>query len=312
MTTEMTSRRSEIPPSASTVSVSIIDTTASVRGLPANTYLDPSIPGHDYLAVPCFPFIIHHPTVNKTLLFDLGIRKYWQNLSPPLVEDIKGEGMQIYVEKDVPQILSEGGIDPTTVDAVFWSHYHFDHIGNMSLFLPSTTLIVGPGFKDKMLPGFPTDPDSDILETDYHNRPLKELDFHSHPLTIGNFPAIDYFSDGSFYILNAPGHTVGHICALARVTSNPNSFILMGADAANHGGELRPSPHLPFPKTISPHPFQPSLPTPCPGHIFTHLLQNDTQPFYKAPLDAHHDDQLYAETKEKVQGMDGVDNVLVV
>lgn len=47
------------------------------------------------------------------------------------------------------------------------SHWHWDHIGDPSTFPPSTDLIVGPGFKDAMLPGAPANPDSPLLESAY-------------------------------------------------------------------------------------------------------------------------------------------------
>lgn len=53
------------------------------------------------------------------------------------------------------------------------------------------------------------------------------------------------FSDGSFYLLNTPGHATGHLAALARTTSE--TFILMGGDICHHNGELRPSAFLPLP-----------------------------------------------------------------
>lgn len=39
----------------------------------------------------------------------------------------------------------------------------------------------------------------------------------------------DLFHDGSFYLLDAPGHYPGHLNALARI--GPNSFILLAADS---------------------------------------------------------------------------------
>lgn len=47
------------------------------------------------------------------------------------------------------------------------SHGHIDHVGNPATFPSSTSLIVGPGFKAAHLPGYPTNPQSQILETDY-------------------------------------------------------------------------------------------------------------------------------------------------
>jgi hypothetical protein len=47
------------------------------------------------------------------------------------------------------------------------SHWHFDHIGDMSKFPNSVNNVVGPGFKENLLPGYPSNPDSALLESDY-------------------------------------------------------------------------------------------------------------------------------------------------
>jgi glyoxylase-like metal-dependent hydrolase (beta-lactamase superfamily II) len=231
----------DIPPSSNTVEVSIIDTTSSILGVDAWKFLEPPIEGHDCLATPAFSFLIHHPKLSRSIIFDLGIRKDWQNYSPFLQARFKKGGYKITVEQSVRTILEDHGVNASKIEAVVWSHHHFDHTGAPEEFESSTALIVGPGFKDAMLPGYPADPQSTILEANYAGRELLELDFSSAGLKIGRMSAIDYFNDGSFYFLNSPGHAVGHISALARVTSHPPSFILMGGDAVHHGGELRPS-----------------------------------------------------------------------
>ena len=57
------------------------------------------------------------------------------------------------------------------------------------------------------LPGYPTDQDSVLLETEYLGRDMRELKFsiESRGLKIGGMEAFDYFHDGSFYLLHAPG-----------------------------------------------------------------------------------------------------------
>ena len=45
-----------------------------------------------------------------------------------------------------------------------------DHIGDPSLFPKSAELIVGPGFSDAFLPGYPARKDSPVLETDFEYR----------------------------------------------------------------------------------------------------------------------------------------------
>jgi glyoxylase-like metal-dependent hydrolase (beta-lactamase superfamily II) len=85
------------------------------------------------------------------------------------------------------------------------SHFHWDHTGNPSTFPETTALMVGPGTKANFLPGYPVDPTSHILESDYAGRELHEVEFANIPLKIGPFRAIDWFGDGSFYLLDSPG-----------------------------------------------------------------------------------------------------------
>ncbi|KAJ7828058.1 hypothetical protein B0H14DRAFT_3719641 [Mycena olivaceomarginata] len=101
--------------------------------------------------------------------------------------------------------------------------------------------------------------------------------------------AIDHFGDGSFYLLDTPGHFTGHMSALARVT--PSSFIVLGGDNApprrtippnrlhsrtpspvqetsspTHGARFRPTssgPRRP-PPARSTSPRARSLSSPCP------------------------------------------------
>jgi glyoxylase-like metal-dependent hydrolase (beta-lactamase superfamily II) len=244
-----------IPDSSSTVHVSVIDTTTTIKGIDTWKFMSPSIPGHDYLAAPAFAFLIQHPTLDRSLVFDLGVRKDWWNCSPFLRDRFRDSAYTINVEKSVREILNNGGIDTAKLEAVVWSHWHFDHTGDPSEFEKSTALIVGPGFKKNVLPGYPTNPHSSVSESDYEGRELIELQMGSD-LKIGEMEAVDYFGDGSLYFLNSPGHAHGHICALARVTAQPASFILMGGDAYHHAGELRPSPYLPLPGEIRPHPCE--------------------------------------------------------
>lgn len=204
--------------------------------------MSPDIAGHDYLATPCYSFLIEHKgsesDKTRRLIFDLGIRKDWQNLSPFLQRRFGAGGYQIDVKQSVKEILESGGIicDDGSIEAVIWSHWHFDHTGNPAEFPASTKLVVGSGFKEKLLPGYPTNPESAILESDYSGRALEEIDFTMTNLQIGGFPAHDYFGDGSFYLLDTPGHAVGHMCGLARVTVEPPSFVFLGGDIAHVSG----------------------------------------------------------------------------
>ncbi|KAK3349146.1 beta-lactamase-like protein [Lasiosphaeria hispida] len=322
----------DMPLSSNTVSVSIIDTTAGIKGVPTGEFFGPTITGHQWLAVPVFSFLIQHSSPNaptQNLLFDLGIRKDWKNLSPAVLAAIDAIKWTPGARKSVSEILQDGGVDASSIDAVICSHYHFDHIGDPSLFGAKTALVVGPGFRENLVPGYPSNPNSPILESDYTGRELVELDFEDNSkwkvVTIGPFRGIDYFRDGSFYLLDSPGHAIGHISALARVTSSIkssgtdlDSFVLVAGDAFHYAGELRPSPHVPLPATITPNPFEPLSPSgqhsTCPGAIFQSVLpgMDCCAPIYKPCGPWHHDADEGERTIQNLQQLDAEPRVLIL
>lgn len=301
----------------STVRVRVIDTTTRLRGIPAAAFLAPQFLGISNLDGPSFSFLIEHPS-SRNLLFDLGVRKDWENAPAPTVKRMKAMGISADVQVGVREQLEEHGVDAKSIEAVIWSHWHWDHAGDPSTFEKSTALVVGPGFKENLLPGYPADENGRILESDYAGRELREISF-DQGLKIGRFDAFDYFGDGSFYLLDSPGHAIAHICGLARVTSCPSSFILMGGDICHHVGQFRPSPHHPLPSLISPNPFDRQSMTPCPGEMFERLLPNKerTKPFYTVPrpqngAKAGEDVEAAEASISKLQDTDALDEVLVV
>ena len=64
---------------------------------------------------------------------------------------------------------------------------------------------MGPGFEEHLKPGCPAKDDAPIRESDYEGREVKEIDFETTDLRLGQFRAMDFFGDGSFYLLDAPG-----------------------------------------------------------------------------------------------------------
>ncbi|CAG8955413.1 hypothetical protein HYFRA_00010277 [Hymenoscyphus fraxineus] len=250
----------QIPASQNTVKVQAINTTLALS-IRSENFFDPIIPGHEYYNCPSMAFLITSTSLNpetgkaeeRKIMFDAGARKDYWNYSPMIVDRFR-RGVNVrgmIVERGLDEILASGGVELKSVEAVIWSHWHFDHIGDMSTFPPSTRIIVGPGFSKAKLPGYPSDPDSSLLETDYASHELVELDF-LNSIKIGNFQAHDYFptSPGSLYLLSVPGHAIGHMCALARTT--PDTFLLLGADVCHFAGELRPSASIPLPLSLDP------------------------------------------------------------
>ena len=254
-----------LPKGDSTVDVYIINTTTDIV-VPAGAFVQPVQQGHETMNMPTFAFMIVNKSLNKTIMFDLGCRKDWWNHSPAAVASIKNGIPGINIPKNINEILKEGGVDEKKVDGVVWSHWHWDHTGDVSLFPQSTDLYVGPGFKGAFMPGYPSKKDSPMLESDFKGRKVHEIAFD--PSTkIGPYPSHDLFGDGSFYVLDVPGHAVGHISGFARTT--PDTYVFMGGDVCHFGGSYRPTIWAPMPSTIPTSvPLDSRFRTPCPCSVF--------------------------------------------
>ena len=316
----------EVPSSKATVVVRIIDTTLRLRGAPAQAIWNPSIKGFDNFDAGTWAFLIEHPSGRK-LLYDLGLRKDWRNTAPACgLQKLVDSGVikNITVEKNIAEILRENGVELEDIEALIWSHFHWDHIGDPSTFPPSVKLIVGPSTISHFVPGHPIGPNEPILQSDYHGRELVEVNFSNANLEVGHFKAFDYFGDGSFYLLHSPGHAIGHISALARTTPSPGpTFIHACGDAANHPGEIRPSVYLPLPEFMIPSPCPETHPQLCPGHLFRPILRHDSTEDHILEIQNHagNDDQTtkysaaYEELKHtirKIEEMDAHSQILTV
>lgn len=121
----------KLPPGEKAVTVKVINTTCFIKTTNIGRFMSPHMKGHDKLTAPAFSFLVEHESQGKTrrLVFDLGVRKDWENLSPAIVDMLSDGTWDIHTEKNVSDILTESGVDTRSIDALIWSHWHFDHTG---------------------------------------------------------------------------------------------------------------------------------------------------------------------------------------
>jgi len=181
--------------------------------------------------IPSLAFLIRHSVNHKMFIFDLGIRRDWENYPPATVKGIRSS-FPARVPQDVIQSLALGGTSPNDINTICLSHCHWDHTGDPSLF-PHSQFIVGGDCQSLFQPGYPSDPDAsfaaDLLPM---GRTRYILSDEWQPL--GPFPrALDFYGDGSLFIIDAPGHLSGNVNLLAR-TSSDGAWIYLAGDSAHH------------------------------------------------------------------------------
>ncbi|KAI8834646.1 hypothetical protein BJ741DRAFT_688797 [Chytriomyces cf. hyalinus JEL632] len=111
--------------------------------------------------------------------------------------------------------------------------------------------------------------------------------------------AFDYFGDGSFWILDAPGHCQGHIMAMARTTAFPCTYILFASDAA-HAKCL----YSPVNNPATRQPQRRSFGVYADGYACDARLPR--------PNTVHEDVPVAYQTVERLTRMDALDNVFVI
>ncbi|KAI0317779.1 Metallo-hydrolase/oxidoreductase [Amylostereum chailletii] len=204
---------------------------AGIVNVPGPFFVDPSPPGSRW-DLPALAFLLRHSATGQYFLFDLGIRTDYHNLTPATAKRIS-MFEPIRVSRDVADALAERDLKPSDIAHVCISHAHWDHIGDTARF-PTSTFIMGAATRDLIQHGYPHDPNSshaaDLLP-EGRTLYLDSKDGRWQP--IGPFErALDFFADGSLYLVDAPGHCPGHLNALVR-TSADGGWIFLAGDSAH-------------------------------------------------------------------------------
>ncbi|GME62245.1 uncharacterized protein LTHEOB_4515 [Neofusicoccum parvum] len=177
-------------------------------------------------------FHIHHAKANRHVLWDLGMTgdpgMYTPWVQKFMFEDVHPVGPRTSIEEQ----LHRHGVERTQIDSVF--HAHWDHCRPIRKAFPNATGFFGPGTKAFCAPGHLQDVsmqwDGSFFDPDNATESWAELEGPWVPF--GPFEkAMDFFGDGSLFIIQAPGHMPGNLCAAAHVSGG--AWVLLGSDCCH-------------------------------------------------------------------------------
>ncbi|KAF2249902.1 Metallo-hydrolase/oxidoreductase [Trematosphaeria pertusa] len=204
--------------------------------------------------VPSLSFLIQHASASSSsssaskphkLVFDLGLKRDFTSYRDAQQHHISQRQPTI-VSPDVAESLRKGGLGPEEIDTVVLSHVHWDHVGTPSDF-SNAEFVVGSGtmhllangggplypaeiFNPDELPKHRTKELPPAREEDHPKAFSKQTSHTWSPLA--GFPAaIDFYADGSLYVIDAPGHLPGHVNILARTA--PGKWVYLGGDCCH-------------------------------------------------------------------------------
>ncbi|EUC39468.1 hypothetical protein COCMIDRAFT_10448 [Bipolaris oryzae ATCC 44560] len=185
-----------------------------------------------------YNWAFHITHKEKHILWDLGLDDNWDCYTPWITKHMLQFVNHVGPRRTVVQQLSERGVSATDIDSVIFSHAHWDHCRPISDVFPNAKARFGPGTKSACQPGHWKDPNSQwdgrFFDPEHATETLEEL--QGDWKQFGPFErALDYFRDGSFWILDAPGHMPGNLAAAARLQNG--EWVVLGSDCC-HSREL--------------------------------------------------------------------------
>lgn len=185
----------------------------------AGAWLNSMLPPGTPFEVSVYAHLIKHG--DTWMLFDTSTSDFIATLpngldaDPKHIRWIKSPGQTMTAQ------LKLAGITPADVKLVGISHYHPDHVGNVSLFKNSTVLIQKLEYDPMMANGgTPHGPPAQVEEVFERNHPVSLLD--------GDY---DVFGDGSVILFWVGGHTTGSQVCLVRLRNT--GYVLLSGDAVH-------------------------------------------------------------------------------
>lgn len=174
---------------------------------------------HDEMDIVLPVHVLRHPT-RGTFIIDTGISQALKDGTGGVAWPVSAFLTAMKPEASLKEILAR---QPTPLAGVLFTHLHLDHVLGLPDVPAGTRLYTGPGETA------PTSMQNAFLRGTYDglltgHQPLTELDV-SAGITIGGVTrAIDFFGDGSLWVISAPGHTPGSLSYLANTSKGAVLF----------------------------------------------------------------------------------------
>ncbi|GAT73253.1 metallo-beta-lactamase domain protein [Microbacterium sp. HM58-2] len=161
----------------------------------------------------------------------------YRRLLPPMVDEVD----------DVAAQLEADGVEPASVTHVVLSHLHPDHVGGVRRF-PSATFVLTEGTLRTLADPRPrTGVLTGLLPAWFETAARTVLDPDDFRTTdVAGVPlrAADLLGDGSYLVLDLPGHADGHVGALIEERVLLAGDAAWGSDLLEEAGRMRTLPRL--------------------------------------------------------------------
>ncbi|KAI0093150.1 beta-lactamase-like protein [Irpex rosettiformis] len=194
------------------------------------------LPGTEGIRVPSFSFLISHPTKGNAL-FDLGLRKGLSGYPPRMLDEMVSY-FDAKCEEDVADQFAQGNVRLEDIHTIILNHLHWDHIGNVAQFNAAKVVIGAPArayYESNLYP----QSTRGSIPAPVEGTEITYLDFSDSSSTyrlVAPFAtfdrAVDFYGDGSVYVVDTPGHFPGHLSLVVRVA--PNVFVFLAGDVCHN------------------------------------------------------------------------------
>ncbi|KAF8314515.1 hypothetical protein DL93DRAFT_2080172 [Clavulina sp. PMI_390] len=172
---------------------------------PKFLFVDGPVPRGPTFVGPSFSFLIEKEKNGQVerVLFELGMRESNKYMNPFYKMVTASWNLDLVAPDGVADTLKANGISLESISAAILGHVHCDHTGNLATFPKSVGLVVGPGSPAS---GENLATEIDVAPEVLEGRSFRELSREKDAWKdIGTFKGLDYFGDGSMWLLDTPG-----------------------------------------------------------------------------------------------------------